>query len=356
MHTAEHLLPLVLLIAPPAIACGQESPTLPTADPVGFRVDRLPDPSRPFAIDPGAASEARPIQAYVWYPAAGSCQATLTWGEVLEWVGVEGRHDPLDAVRAEAGRSEFVGWIASMGGDTTAARAALRFPLRACEGAAAAPGRHPLILLPVGRNDSPAMHALLGEELASRGWAVLSTGGLGARQREMEFGAADLESQVADLNALASHAESLDFVDPAHPAVVGYSFGGGVAILYAMADTTVSAVVSLDGSIGFADRVPTYVAMPGWRPDRMRAPVLHLRASDEERKDFSALESLAAPVRFETVEGATHLDFTTLGPVSANGLAVPAVGLDDSDGDELHAAIIRATVAFLEEHRPPGSD
>lgn len=344
---------LRILLAASVLACGEASPSIPSVDgAVGFRVDRLSDAGRPFAPDSDSPPGPRPIQAYLWYPAADSCAAPMTWGDVVEWVGVEGSHAPLDVARAEAGRREFVAWIASMGGDTTAARAALRFGLRACEGGAPAPGRHPLVLLAVGRNDSPVMHALLGEELASHGWAVFSTVGLGARQRAMDFVSADLEAQVTDLKALASHAASLDFVDASGPAVVGYSYGGGTAILYAMEDTPVSAVVSLDGSIGFADRVPAYVSLPGWRADRARVPVLHLRAPDEERKDLSALESLAGPVTIETIGGATHSDFTIMGPVSANGLAIPAIGLDDSDGDELHDAILDATVAFLEAHRP----
>jgi hypothetical protein len=58
----------------------------------------------------------------------------------------------------------------------------------------------------------------------------------------------------------------------------------------------------------------------------------------------------------ETIEGASHYDFTILGAVSANGLPISPLGLDDSDGDELHSAIVRATVAFLDEHRPSGRD
>ena len=347
---------LALLFAPasaiaPAFA---QDPSGPATLPVGFRVDRLPDSTRPFELDLGMGP--RPIMVYMWYPAADSCGTPMTWNDVVEWVGVEGTLDSLDAEHATAGRSEFVGWIGSVDGDTTAARAALRFPLRACDRAAPAPGRHPLVLFSAGRDDSPAMHALLGEELASRGWAVLGTGGLGARVRQMEFAPADIEAQVADLGALASHARSLDFVDPTRPVVVGFSFGGGVAILYAMQDSAVAAVVSLDGSIGFADRVPTYVSLPGWHPERARSPVLHVRATDEERKDLSALESLAAPVAIETIDGATHHDFTILGPVSANGLVIAPLGLDDADGDELHAEILRGVVAFLEEHRPGASE
>jgi hypothetical protein len=351
MSTSVSVLTCALLLAAPATAYPQEAASIDSSHPVGFRVYRIPDPSRPFQLGSQAEAGARPIQVYGWYPAADSCPQPMTWGEVVKWVGVEGGHDPLDAERAEMGRNEFVAWIGSLEGDSTAARSALRFPLRACEEVPAAQGRHPLLLLSVGRDDSPAMHAMLGEELASRGWAVLSTGGLGARERAMEFGAADIDAQLQDLRVVASLAESLDFVDPSRPYVVGYSFGGGVAVLYSMADTTVSAVVSLDGSIGFADRVPVYVSLPGWHPERARAPVLHIRAPDEARKDLSALESLAAPVRVETVPGAVHQDFTDLGPLSAYGLAVPAIGLDDSDGDEIHAAIIAATVAFLEEHR-----
>ncbi|MGH7566687.1 MAG: hypothetical protein ACREK2_07640 [Gemmatimonadota bacterium] len=346
-------LAFALLSFVPSVACAQASTTPSTPQfPVGFRVDRLSDPTRPFASAPGAEPGPRPIQAYLWYPAAGSCATPMTWGEVVEWVGVEGSHDMIDSACAEAGRSEFVAWIGSMGGDTTAARASLEFPLRACQDAAAAPGAHPLVLLAVGRNDSPAMHALLGEELASYGWVVLSSTGLGARRRTMDFVAADIEAQVADLEALASHAESLDFVDPSRPDVVGYSSGGGTAILYAMEDMTVSAVVSLDGSIGFADRVPAYVSLPGWRPDRAsRLSVLHMRAPDEERKDLSALEGIGRVV-IMTFDRATHSDFTTLGPVSASGLPIEALGLDDSDGDEIHAEILAEVVEFLGPIRP----
>ena len=348
---------LAFLLAAPPLACSQEpAPVERSTRPVGFRVYRMRDPSRPFHSAAEAEAEARPIQIYSWYPASVSCPAPMEWGDVVRWVGVEGGHEALDAEGAQAGRNEFVAWIGSLEGDTTAARAALGFPLRACEEAAAERGRHPLVLLSVGRDDSPAMHALLGEELGSRGWAVFATGGLGSRERAMEFRTTDIEAQLEDLAAVASLAESLDFVDPSRPAVVGYSFGGGVALLYSMTDTTVSAVVSLDGSIGFADRVPTYVELPEWRPERALAPVLHLRAPDEDRKDLSALESIAAPLRVETIPGAVHQDFTDLGPISAHGLAVPAIGLDDEDGDEIHAAILAATVAFLAEHRPPSDE
>ena len=347
----------VFLLAVHATACAQAARTAPDSSrPVGFRVDRLSDPARPFLLEPGGEPGPRPIQAFVWYPAADPCPAPMSWGDVVEWVGVEASHEALGAARADAGRSEFVAWMGSLGADTSAAREGLRFPLRACAGVAPDSGLHPLVLLAVGRDDSPAMHAILAEALAAAGRVVLSSPGLGARERPMQFDAADITAQVDDLKALATHAASLEFVDPSRPALVGFSYGGGSAILYAMADTTASAVVSLDGSIGFADRVPSYVALPGWRPERARAPVLHLRAPDDQRRDLSALESLAAAVRVEIVEGATHHDFTTLGPISANGLAVPAIGLDDSDGDELHAAIVRAIRMFLEEHSPSGTN
>jgi dienelactone hydrolase len=293
------------------------------------------------------------MQIYMWYPAADSCPASLTWGHVVEWVGVEASHTALDSMHADAGRNEFVAWMSSLGADSAAARSALKTPLHACAGSTPQPGRHPLVLLAVGKDGSPIMHATLAEELARRGWVVLSSPGLGARERPMTFAPQDIEAQVEDLKALARHAASLDFVEASSPVLVGFSYGVGSALIYAMADTTVAAVVSLDGSIGFADRASAYTAASGWRPDRIRAPVLHLRAPDDERKDLTALESLATRPRVETIEGSTHFDFTTLGPVSANGLSVPAIDLDDSDGDEIHEAILAATVMFLEEHRPP---
>jgi hypothetical protein len=128
-----------------------------------------------------------------------------------------------------------------------------------------------------------------------------------------------------------------------------------VALLYAMADTTVSAVVSLDGSIGFADRVPTYVTLPGWHPERALAPVLHLRAPDEDREDLSALESIPAPLRIETIPAAVHLDFTDLGPLSAHGLAVPAIGMGDEDGDEIHAGCSPRPLRFSRSTGVPAS-
>jgi pimeloyl-ACP methyl ester carboxylesterase len=90
--------------------------------------------------------------------------------------------------------------------------------------------------------------------------------------------------------------------------VVAHSFGARAALLLAMLDPQVAAVVSLDGGIGTATGRASLEALPFYRAAAVRAPILHFYEELDEfmAPDFGLLHSLTAADRWLVSVPAMH--------------------------------------------------
>lgn len=323
---------------------------------VGFGVARLRDAERRFLPAESDSPIARPIQVYLWYPATPEAgdpgeKRPLTLGDLVAWLGVEGSDDELDGDRAAAGRREFIDHFISVGADPDAAERLLAIEVLSRADAAAPPGRFPVVLLAAGHDGSPILHAAQAEHLASHGYVVLGAPGLGTEQRAMAFTPADVEAQVRDLAVVREYAREIPFAEAARPAIVGFSFGSGSALLLAARDTTIRAVVSLDGSIGFRDRLAMYRSA-GYAGASVDVPILHLYARNDERVDLSALREARRPPLVATIDGAGHMDFTTVALFAARepSFSTARLGGGAVDPQSVHALVLGATLSFLRGH------
>jgi pimeloyl-ACP methyl ester carboxylesterase len=118
--------------------------------------------------------------------------------------------------------------------------------VRAYRDVAPAPGRFPVIVYSPGSNSPAIQNELLGEFLASQGYIFVASpswGGLG-----------DLESTARDLEYLVAYARTLPNADPARVALMGHSLGGVAVVQVASRNPSISAVVSLDGTMVYQNR------------------------------------------------------------------------------------------------------
>ncbi len=133
---------------------------------------------------------------------------------------------------------------------------------------------------------------------------------------------------------------------------VGYSFGARAALLLAMRDPRVKAVVSLDGGIGTAAGAGSLRQAPSFHPDRATAPILHFYEDLDPSMtpDFTLLQSLPAAVRTERVVDLHHVHFTTLGlAATINPDIAAATHAGPTEPAEV-MRVFRGTLAFLQEH------
>ena len=123
-----------------------------------------------------------------------------------------------------------------------------------------------------------------------------------------------------DLALAASKIKSRAELDREGMAVVGHSFGARAALLLAMSEPSVRAVVSLDGGIGAKTGRGQLERSGLFRPEAMTAPILHFYEEVDAfmAPDWSLIASLAGSRRFLVkVPAMRHVHFTSVGPLSS---------------------------------------
>jgi dienelactone hydrolase len=190
--------------------------------------------------------------------------------------------------------------------------------LVASRDAPAAGGRFPLVLVAQGNRQSAAAQAVLSEYLASHGFIVATTASptIATPMTSEDQVGAFAQRQAMELSrAAGAVTRNFPGADASRIGLVGHSFGARAALLLAMQDARVSALVSLDGGIGTATGMTSLRREPSFRPKRMRAPILHLYEELDSfmKPDFTLFGELPVRIRTERVGGLRHVHFSTMG-------------------------------------------
>jgi dienelactone hydrolase len=128
------------------------------------------------------------------------------------------------------------------------------------------------------------------------------------------------EMQAADLRAAVASVATIVRADTSRLFLVSHSFGARSAVLVAMQDPRVRAIVSLDGGIGTTTGIAELRAAPSFRPDARVPPLLHVYEELDAvmKPDFTFLRSLRADTLvLEPAAAMHHVHFTTYGFAAA---------------------------------------
>jgi dienelactone hydrolase len=226
-------------------------------------------------------------------------------------------------------------------------------PLAARRSAPAIAARSPLVLVGQGNGQSTADQVVLCEYLASHGYVVASTPSptlRAALEREDQMGTF-AEMQCGDLTSAIPIVAAALPVDTTRIGVVGHSFGARGALLLAMRDPRVRALVSLDGGIGTATGDSSFRSAPSFRAAAPLLPILHFYETLDPwmAPDFALLEGVhAKSLVLQEVHEMHHVHFTTAGFVAAvfPGFAT-ATHATVGTGESVRGVATR-TLAFLD--------
>jgi dienelactone hydrolase len=344
------------------LSSGQPAPAAP-AHPIGFRIIESADASRATP----RFRDGRPIQIAVWYPASRTSlwpSPRMTYRDYLLLTATETSFGtPTDAA-ATAVLAGYRSFLAQAGATPAETEAFLSTRMRASRAAAAAPGSFPLVLIAQGNGQSAHDQAFLAELLAARGYTVATTPSQanisGPMKSEREI-PAQVEEQTADL-AFALRVlrgeEAEKGVRPGRYAVVGHSFGARSALLLAMRDPRVAAIVSLDGGIGGSAGKGLLDMASGFDRTRAAARILHLYEEGDRFMvpDFDLLRSLTRADRWLVrVDGVRHVHFSSAGVLVRS---IPAVARRTSADERTAAAwdaIAETTASFLDRFLGPAA-
>lgn len=334
------LSPVVLLALPnPAVGQVPLGALEPGRWPVGFATLAL---ARSATIP-----HTLPLEIGIWYPAEDSAGTRLTYRRYF----LLGEHRDT-TVPAEL--TGFITFLMEHGAPEAEVAAWLDQPMLASAGPKRAGPRFPLVLLAQGNGQTLHDQAPLAEYLASQGYVVATTPSpmriTGPLTSEDDIGRR-AEEQAGDLAEARSALAARPDVRPGAIGVVGHSFGARAALLYAMRDPDVAALVSLDGGIGTATGRASQERAPSYHAAAMRAPLLHFYERLEEfmAPDFGLLCALRGSRRWVVeVPEARHHHFTSLGAaVLLHPALGPALrGTNRTAG--AYRAVAQATLEFLD--------
>jgi hypothetical protein len=291
---------------------------------VGYAVLQRIDHSRTFGTRTDLPNKItlddhpRPIQINIWYPAVkNDSTERMKYEGYVEWIGVIGKSHSLNDEAKKTGRDEFIKYFISSGAPEEKINQLMNTRIAVVRNGIHEKGPFPLILFAPGIGDSPVMHTIICEYLASQGYIVASIPSMGWTTREMVPSASCIETQVRDLEYTIMIMREYPSVDIRRVGTIGFSLGSCSALILAMRNIDVDAVVSLDGSIGFKDRIARVKESPFYHPGTVQIPLLHLNIVGNKRNDLGIIDSMHSSLRtIIGIKGIGHMNFTAIGMVA----------------------------------------
>ena len=280
---------------------------------VGYKIEQLYDASRNFKISPDSPVIQRPMQISIWYPAeAGPLDSHRQFQEYY-WDHVsrfDFRASSLQKRNEEL--QEFLDLIKKNGGKEEKARRIFASYCMAITKAEHAPGRFPLVLYLPGRNSSAVSNSPLCEYLASNGFVVAAISSQGDKQPDVNGTKEGFDVLLKDLAFLREDLSLKSYVDKQKIALIGHSFGGMCATLYAL-DHDVDAVVNLDGSNFAPGWQALFHSFPNTIKPQLKAAYFHLMSDPPANSGFdhdtSFFDKLKANAILGKIKGFGHGDY-----------------------------------------------
>lgn len=301
---------------------------------VGYRTIRFVDPARVYAVKEGNPVS-RPIQIYLWYPAATTAKARMEFGEYFNDVGYDqyGYKDPEVLKNYILNEFKTGPLFPSYNQALTQEQyKKVTSTLTACvRDAAPLPEKFPLVLhFPGSVNQS-----VLIEFLVSHGYVVASMPLIGTSPAA--YGRGDLHKasslvQIEDLQLAFRELSKEKFVDNSRTAMIGMF--AQRALEWQMKDQIFSSIACLD-----CDLEPEALkSSPHYEPKKMTIPFLQLLNTDHNQLP-SITDSLLYMRRYKIeCRDLPHADFYPF-----KRIAKP----ENSSSDKNYDYIARLTLKFL---------
>jgi len=272
----------------------------PGAFAVSFRLQNVSDSTRR-----GLNATGRSLQLSMWYPSPKGVQARpLKFGDYVRYFQFAANASGSTRWQTAYQRSWFPGASAH------AVATLLATPVYAARNAVAAEGRFPVVLYIPALGGTPLTHTVTCEFLASHGYVVLSIPATGSTELGQPFDEAGQETLIRDFEFGLGILARNRFADVSRIGVIGFSMGGGAALLTAMSNVQVRLVVSLDGTIGWTDAQSLVRKSARYSPPAMRVPLLHFGVADDPENDLSLMKELTlAPRTVFLLREVDHHDF-----------------------------------------------
>ncbi len=286
---------------------------------VGYRAELVPDRARVFIPERNyegqlyAGERSRPLFIQTFYPAEPAPNAArMIYADYLRLKG----DTPAASLAAEGLRqraTEIHDYYLDKylqayrnGLDESL----MKMQTAAVGNAPPAKGRFPVIMYGGGAGFGTDENTVLWEFLASHGYVVAVLPMMGANAVGSSADAIGLETLTRDMEFLFEQLHALSFADMSRVGAMGFSYGGQAALLMAMRNPDIKALVGLDPSFisNYYNRF--LKSSPFYNLDNVRAAVLELHRKDEKAVTYEITNALKYSERYSfEISELNHVDF-----------------------------------------------
>ncbi len=296
----------------------------------------------------------RPLDIDVWYPASPCTTDTILLVRDLLRL-LEKRANYYTSSNAGNGMSQQIAQLFCNGFKCSDSTKLLDFKTNTFKNSVAIKGKFPLIIYLTAFNGMSYENYTLFEELAKKGFVVVSISSIGRYPGDMTMKKQDLMEQVNDAVASLNALKQYSYIDLNKIGIVGYSWGGLAGVILASTIPNVACLISLDGSefhhYGNAkDENADFDTIRNsmeFKNIHLKQPYLRLESSPLTQTDkvdsiYNFSEKLFKVPQIYTIDSAQHEDFGCF------SLVVNESG--NCKINERYKTISKLTISFLEDH------
>jgi DNA-binding ferritin-like protein (Dps family) len=322
----------------------------------GFKIIQTKDSSRVYKPNTGATDylHFRPIDIDLWYPANASTKDTsILFRNILGLL--EKRANYYTASDAANGITQQIAQSICDAFKCSDSTKVLNFKTQTFKNAKPVEDKFPLIIYLSAYNGMSFENFTLFEELAKKGFIVVSISSVGRFPGDMTMKNEDLMEQVKDAMATLNNLKENSNIDFTKIGIIGYSWGGLSGAILASKIPNVACLISLDGSefhhYGQVKEEDTDFDgirfSKDFRNMRLSVPYLRLESSPlttNEKYDsvYNFTEKLSTNRQIFKIDSAQHEDFGCLPQlVKKSG---------NCKSNQHFKTILKLTISFLEDH------
>lgn len=347
------MFPLIITLI--VLACTSSQKEQPETYAAGFQTFRIRDVSRLYkpGTDTTDLLYYRPVDIDVWYPALAGADSALLFRDLLGLL--EQRANYYTASSAGNGLTKQVAGIfcdVFKCSDTTRL---LNFKTRSIQNPSPVKGKFPLVVYMASYNGMGYENFTLLEELAQKGFVVVSVNSIGRFPGDMTMKREDMMEQVYDaITALDFLKQNLN-IDFSKTGILGYSWGGLSGAVLADKIPGVRCLVSFDGSEfhHYGQSKDEDADFDGiryhedFKKMKISAPYLRLESAPAGKQTpydsvYNFAEKVSGNKQIIRIDSAQHHDFG----------CIPRIVLASGHcpGNQYHQKISKLAVDFLTKH------
>ena len=322
----------------------------------GFKIIHTVDKSRIYkpGTDTTDYLHYRPLDLDIWYPAmSSSTDSVLLFRDILGLL--EKRANYYTASTAGNGVTRQIAQYLCDGFKCSDTTKLLNVKTKSLKNAISADAKFPLIIYLCAFNGMSFENFTLFEQLAKKGFVVVSISSIGRYPGDMTMKKEDLLEQVSDAIASLNTLKQSSNIDFSKIGIAGYSWGGLAGSILANKIPNVACLISLDGSefhhYGKAKEENSDFNnirnSADFKNIRLSIPYLRLESfpstqNDKDDSVYNFSEKLTNEKFIFKIDSAQHEDFGCLSVVVKES--------GNCKSNQYFNIISKLTISFLEDH------